>query len=430
MTVVCAVVALAMAASAQTIKAPVAKGPFRLIAVHATGSTHFPEADIVATTGLKLGTNVMPEDFRPIADKLLALGAFEEVSYEYGPAGTGIKLEFKVSDSPHLLPAGFDNFVWFTDQQLTDAVRVRVPLFHGEVPADGEMLAEVTDALQGVLAEKGIPGQVKFELQQEKLGALVKSGVFLVEGIAIKVRAVKFAGAPASETADLEKATKPLLEMPFQRATAETFTRYNFRPVLLHKGYLKAKFGEPAATLVANNPKQPVVDVTIPVEPGLQYRLGALRWTGNKAVQTFDLDKLLQVEVGRPADAVELEQDLNAVHELYVANGFLRQYTHAIATFDDSVQVVSYQLRVNEGDQYHLGSVDITGLEPRVRARVREEWKLREGDPYNPNYVKEFLHNARTVLAQGAITQVEPTIDEKTKTVDVTLVFTFQKRAK
>ncbi len=406
------------------------QGPWRLVGVRATGSERFPEADIIATTGLKIGDNVVPEQFKAAADRLAALGAFEEVAFDYGPAGTGVTVEFKLADTPQFLATKFDNFVWFSDQELMDAVRKSVPLFHGEVPPEGEMTAAVTDALQALLVERRLPGHVRFQLEEEKPGAPIHSGVFIVDGVNLKIAEVDFPGAQPEDLPLLQKAAKPLLDIPYQRSTARSFAEFNLPPVYRQRGYLKAQFAEPTARLLPGDAASPAVAVSIPVTPGLQYRLGALRWSGNGAIQTADLDKLLHLRVAAPADALQLGRDLDSVHTAYAARGYLRQDTRAIPTWNDSVQVVSYELRVNEGDQYKFAGVEITGLERRVRDRVREVWSLREGEPYDPGYIKTFLHAAVRLLPPGAITRVQQDINDKQKTVDVTVHFDFQKPTK
>jgi outer membrane protein insertion porin family len=405
---------------------PAMAGKFRIAGIHAKGSTHFPEADIVAATGLKIGESIAPERLKTVADTLATTGAFEQVSYKFGPAGTGMAVQFLLTDAPELIPADFDNFVWFTRQQLMDAVRARVPLFHGEVPSQGEMTSQITEALQGLLASRGIPGQVGFHMREAQTGPSGSGGAFSVEGVEIQIRSVTFPGADPADLPALEAASKGLLKIPWQRSVIANYTEQKLRPVYLAKGYLKVSFGEPTATLVSENPAEPTVSLSIPITPGLQYRLGAIRWTGNKLFPSLDLQKEIKLKVGDPANLVELQRDLDAVHNLYAAKGYLRQTTSEIQSLDDSVHVVSYELRVAEGDQYRFASLELTGVEPKVRDLVREQWTLREGEPYDPGYIKTFLDAAIPLMRKGAVTQVQQDINDQERTVAVGIQFEFQ----
>jgi outer membrane protein insertion porin family len=405
-------------------------GSFRLVSVHATGSRHFSEAEIIAATGLKTGESITPEQLRPIADALAAGGAFEEVSYKFGPARNGISVQFMVKDAPEFVQTTFDNFVWFTDQQLRDAVRARVPLFHGEVPSDGEMTNQVVEALQSLLASRGIPGQVRFQLAQQNLGAPIEIGAFSIEGVSIRIRDLTFPGADATQVPALEAAGRRLLELPYQRATTTGYIELNLRPVYLEHGYLKAQFGQPAVTLVVDSPSEPVVSLAIPVTAGPQYRLGAVLWSGNKAIASKELDRLVKTKPGEPANLVQMHRDLEAVHALYVKSGYLRQTAREIPRFDESIQMATFEVQVSEEGQYKFASLSLTGLEPQVRDLVREEWKMREGEPYDPGYIKTFLSAALPLMKKGAVTKVEQDINDADNTVEVSVHFDFQEPIK
>jgi outer membrane protein assembly factor BamA len=416
--------------SAQKRPAGNATGAWPVVGARAVGSHRFAEKDILAAAGVTIGAMASPDELKQGADNLVASGAFEQVSYRYSPVPGGIKVEFNVADAAHFVHTSFDNFVWFTDEQLMAAIHAQVPLFAGELPAEGDMAAQVTDALQGLLHERGMAGEVRFLLHEEPRDAPARGGYFFADGADIRVRNVSFPGAAPAEVPALEAAANPLLKMVYRRSTAEVFATENLRPVFLRRGFLKVTIGRLAATLVSSEPPVSVISLEIPVTPGPQYRLGALRWTGNKAIQSVELDKLLRVRVGMPADLVALNADLEKVSEAYKARGYLRQTTREAATYDDSVQVVSYELQVNEGDQYKFNELDIEGLDARLRDRVRELWTLREGEPYDPNYIRVFLRSAGSLLGPGMVTRMQQDINDQSKQVDVTVHFELQQPMK
>jgi outer membrane protein assembly factor BamA len=398
--------------------------------IRVIGSRHFAEPDIVATTGLKIGESVTPERLRTVADALSATGAFEQVRYDFGPEKAGMTVRFTVSDASEILPVEFENFVWFSKQQLIDAVHERVPLFRGKVPSQGEMTTRITDTLRGLLTARGIPGEVTFCAQGDPSESGTGGAVFRVQGVDIRIRDVSFPGAAPTEVTALQAACKHLLQTPYEESALAGYADTKLRPVYTQSGYLKVAFGHPAVTVVSTNPAEPLVSLAIPVSPGLQYRLGAIRWSGNKVFQSLDLQQQIQLKVGDPVNLVELQRGIEAVHNLYAARGYLRQNTEEIPALDDSVKVASYELRISEGDLYRFASIEITGLEPDVRDIVREEWKLREGEPYDPGHIRAFLDAALPLMKKGAVTQVQQDINDTNKTVEVGIHFDFQEPIK
>jgi outer membrane protein assembly factor BamA len=267
---------------------------------------------------------------------------------------------------------------------------------------------------------------------------------YFVEGVAVEVRDVSFPGVTPEQAAKLTVAGQRLLKMPFQHSTADDFAAYNFRPILQRMGYLKPTFGKLSVKLVSEDAKKPAVAVSIPVNPGMQYRLGALRWSGNTAFPATELQTFLRARVGAPMDLPGMLEDLAKVNTAYTSHGYLRQSTEEIPSYDDSVQMVSYELRVREGDQYKFEDVTFTGVERAVQDKLRELWTMREGEPYNPGYwelwtMREgepynpgyfmtFRQSAVRLLGPGMITKADLQIDDRHKTVALTIAVSFQKR--
>jgi outer membrane protein assembly factor BamA len=92
--------------------------------------------------------------------------------------------------------------------------------------------------------------------------------------------------------------------------------------------------------------------------------------------------------------------------------------------------MASFDVQVSEEGQYKFASLSLTGLEPQVRDLVREEWKMREGEPYDPGYIKTFLSAALPLMKKGAVTKVEQDINDADKTVEVSVHFDFQEPIK
>jgi hypothetical protein len=67
-------------------------------------------------------------DFKEAIQLLGNSGLFRDLSYTYSASAAGVKLELQLADTDpsKLVPARFENFVWFTDDQLLTAVQRRV----------------------------------------------------------------------------------------------------------------------------------------------------------------------------------------------------------------------------------------------------------------------------------------------------------------
>ena len=80
---------------------------FPLRAVNIAGNEHFSTEDIIAVTGLTIGSRVRPSDFQRAMEKLHNSGSFETLEFRYGAQGDGYQVTFKVQEAPRTLCGDF-----------------------------------------------------------------------------------------------------------------------------------------------------------------------------------------------------------------------------------------------------------------------------------------------------------------------------------
>ncbi|MGO9169687.1 MAG: POTRA domain-containing protein [Candidatus Sulfotelmatobacter sp.] len=415
-------------ASARSIPAADSK----LIEIKVTGSKRFTQDELVAACGLPLGATVDDETFRKAARQLGETGAFSAISYTFTYSSAGTKLAFQVTDADKFVPAHFYDFVWFQDQELLQKVHERAPLFNGELPTTGRLPDQVSDILQALLVENGIPGHVDY--LRTGTGGKVEAIDYGISNVTIRIHRVEFTGAGAGELPLLEAAAEKLASRDYSRALLTSFTDHVLLPIYHERGYLKASCAPSQPKVVklaaseAGDDKSQVtfVDVALPVTPGLHYKLAGWNWSGNKEIPSDALQPLLHAQTGQPANTVQLEDDLLAVQQLYGSRGLVTATIKVNAVFDDAAATVIYHLAATEGPVYRMGELEFRGIDNNLTARLRTAWKLRQGDVYDSTYLKQFLPQARKLLPPTIDWEVTPHVTAITrdKTVDVDLQYT------
>jgi len=397
---------------------------FKLVSVKATGTKRYKSEEIVAASGLQLGQTVSEDDFKKAARLLGETGAFGDVLYSFQYSADGTKLELQVQDAEKFVPASFDNLVWFSDQELFDQLHAQVPLFQGQLPVAGDLADQVSNALQGLLIARNVQGRVDYLRAAHEDGP-VEAIVFSVTGPQIHIRNIAFAGAGESELPLLESAARKLQGADFLRSILRTQEDKSFLPIYQQRGYLKATFGDAQAKVVQDSPQETTVDVTFPVDPGRQYKLTAIEIGGYKSLSAEALRALIQAQLGQPANAVQLDTNIETMKKLYGTRGYMAVSIRADPEMDDANSTVKYLLQIQEGDVYSMGDLEIRGLDSRTTARLQNDWKLRGGDPYDSGYSKRFLDEAdkeNSLMADWNVS-VRESLNREEKTVDVTLRF-------
>jgi outer membrane protein assembly factor BamA len=431
------VLAVMASAAAQKQTAPHTPlvGTDRLISLKVTGTKRYTDKEILAACGLQIGQSAADGDFKEAVQRIGSSGFFSDVSYSYSSSGTGVRLELRLADvdNAKLVPAEFENFVWFTDAELQSELRARVPLFKQLLPLTGSLSDQVTEALQSILSEKHFPGHVDVTPHQDVPGGLLSSFVYRVEELTIRIHAIEFPGASAEHAALLETAARRLVGAEYGRTALIETAKYDLLPVYQQRGYLKAAFGIPEARVIAQPAAEPdassladiQVDAIIPVTPGKVYVSSGVDWKGTSAIHTDEVASLLHLTPGQPADAVRLARDVEDVTKLYRSRGYMTVKVKTDAQFDDVKSAVHYDIDIVEGDQYKMGELDILGLDSQAQARLQAAWTLAAGQPYNADYPKKFLAETHELVPRGVqwSVNVRETPDARDKTVDVEIRF-------
>jgi outer membrane protein insertion porin family len=387
------------------------------------GASRLKPEQIITASGLKIGQFAGEEDFKRSVNKLGDTGLFTDLTYSYQYSSAGCTLEFQITENDKLLPIVFDNFVWFSDDELLGLLRTRLPLFDGVLPVGGDLADQAADALNAILTERKITGKAEY-LRAATENGPIDSYLYKVNFRAILVRNMDFPGAAPAELPALQAVAKPLEGQDYLRVKMRYQERMNFLPVYRSRGYLKATFAD-AQAKVAEDGARTLVDVSFPVTPGVQYKLTDIQWAGNAAMPVDKLQPLVHLKTSDPANAVQLDQDLEEVHKLYGTKGYLLAHVTAAPETDDVQSTVRYQLNVSEGDLYHMGDLTIDGLDPESSKKMAAQWQMKRGDPFDSSYLTRFFKIMyRDVGLKGSWNVVpRQSISQQDKTVSVTLHF-------
>src|SRR6202163_1515651 len=318
----------------------------KLTALKVTGTARYNDKEILAASGLQIGQNAADGDFREAAQRLGDSGMFNDVVYSYSSSGAGVRLEMQLADAEQskLVPAHFENFVWFTDDELRTELKLRVPLFKQLLPIAGNLPDQISEALQAILTEKQFPGRVNYLREsQDESGGPLSAIAYRVEEVSIRIRKVEFPGASPEQTALLTTAARRLTGAEYGRATLAAVAKFDLLPVYLQRGYLKAAFGpsnaravpQPSAAGDAQGPAELQVEAIVPVMPGKMYSTSSVDWKGNSAIKIGELAPLLHLSTGQPADAVRLLRDIENVGKLYRSRGYMTVQIKSDTQFDE-----------------------------------------------------------------------------------------------
>ena len=398
--------------------------------VRIEGQKHLSEAQIVAITGLVLGSDVGRADLQAGADKLVQTGLFDKVSYHF-ETRTGVVVTYHVEESPRVL-AYFDNIPWFADSELDDAIRKKIPFFDGTLPEGGGAVDQAAEAIKGLIASHGLQVTLQHEVIPNPDGD-GKIQLFKVEGPSLRIEKLEFSDASLVTSKAVQQHLEEIVGKPYSRMSIDLFLTEAIRPIYLAKGCLHPKLGPPEIRLTGK-PEQTLpeqVPVFVPIDPGPVYHWKEVHWTGNATVSEFTLSSAVGLKPGDVADGMKIEAGWDRVREEFAHHGYLDAKVDPVPAFDDSARTVSYSVAIHEGRQYRFGKMVLTGLSPTAEKKLHAAWPIPQGEIFDKTKYEDVL--TKLQLHQEQIFGELPLhyesvghwlqADANTGTVDVLLAF-------
>ncbi len=374
-------------ASAQTPDAAAAA----LREIHAEGEKLLTEAQVVAITGLIPGAQIGRNDLQAAADKLVQSGLFAKVSYNFQTRLAGVLVTYHVEESPRI-PAYFDNIPWFSDSELRDAIRTKLPFFDGTLPEAGAAVDLASDAVKELLSSHGL--QISLEhTAVANPGGEGNVQVIRIEGAALQIAKLEFGDPSLSASKAVQQHLTEILGKPYSRMTIDLFLSEAIKPIYLQQGFLRVKLGPPEVRLTGDpSQKLPAqITVYVPVVPGTIYRWKDFRWTGNSLVSEFTLNGLLGAKPGDLADGMQIEAAWDRAREEYAHRGYLDAKLDPVPAFDDQAHAVSYSVSIQEGPQYHFAKMILTGISPAAERKLLASWPFTSGQVFDKAKFEELL---------------------------------------
>jgi len=147
---------------------------------------------------------------------------------------------------------------------------------------------------------------------------------------------------------------------------------------------------------LGGNSNEERVQVTAHVNEGLRSHLRDIRFVNGTAIPDAELRAVIPMREGGLFNVSLVRSVIEALIKLYGSHGYIDFTAVPDTEIDDNLQRISLVLHLDEQKQYRVGKVEITGLDPKLEARLRAF--VRPGEIYNAGAVDDFYEQNRSAL--------------------------------
>lgn len=363
----------------------------KLAKIQFIGLKRLTADQLLKASGLVIGQPGDLDALDAAAQRLMDSGLVHKLSYRLQVKKDEATVTFQIEEG-HGGESNvvFDNFVWFTDEELTNAVRREAPAFAGTAPTAGQMTEAIIRGLEELLQERKVAGTVEY-VPAEGIDRSKLEHIFRIKNLRLPICTLHFPGARHVDEERLIKTSHDLIATDYSRSFVSNFAFANLFPLYRELGHLRAAFGRPQAVPQTTSDCKDGVDLTLPLEEGSIYVWDKAEWSGNQVLTTQELDQAIDMKSGEIANGIKFDNGIGSALRAYAHKGYLEASVRPQPDFDDAARKVTYRLDVKEGPQYHMGILTIKGFSDNLANYLRGKWELRRDDVYDQKYVEDFF---------------------------------------
>jgi outer membrane protein assembly factor BamA len=388
----------------------------------------FTQNELETVMGMHVGDSFKQDDLNAAAQRLSDSGYFDNVGGALEGMTNKINVTIDLNPSTHaeLLHAGFHNFIWLTPQEITTALRDKLPLYRGYLPEVGGQMEKADEVLMAALAANGVTASVQHETIEPSLEHPERVVEFVIVKPSIKVSNVKLAGVSESHVPYLQKSVNATAKTSYNAGLAGKSTVVSILEPLLDAGYVNATLSDVEVTPTTGSDGNITVVMASTLSADGVYHVGTISFAGAPLMSAEEFAAGAKLHAGDVASHKLLMGTIAPLDAAYRRKGYMDVIASATPTLDKAALKVDYAVTLVPGEPYHLREVMTQGLEGDAQAKSEFDRSLlmKTGDLYNPYAIIDALKkDAAPPALRPYSATFKAQADPATHVVDVLITF-------
>jgi len=422
-----------------------------IVGIEVHGNRRIPQETIKARIFTHAGDVYDQASIDRDFNSLWNTGYFDDIRIEREETPKGSILHIYVKERPTIRTIDYTGLSSVSTSDVLDRFKEAKVGISQESQFDPTKVKKAEVTIKELLSEHGRQfATVRTEIRPIPPNAVAIT--FAVkEGPKVKVGKISFVGNKHLNTRILRSAMKNLrpvgvphsifLENLFSKAYDASRLEEDterVRAEYQNRGYFKVVVDDPKTVIRDTGHKGThipylqsgsgkAIDITIPIDEGDKYRLGAITFKNYKArINPKALRAAFPIKDGDIFDRSKIAKGIDNLRTAYGTQGYINFTSIPNTTFDEEKKLVYLDVDLDEGKQFAVRRIEFVGNTTTRDKVIRRELVLEEGQLYNERLWKLSLQRLNQL---GYFEQMKPDdpditerhLDEKDGLVDLTL---------
>ncbi|MCX8069872.1 MAG: outer membrane protein assembly factor BamA, partial [Thermodesulfovibrionales bacterium] len=348
------------------------------------------------------------------------MGYFDDVRVEIEPFEGGVKVIYIVQEKPTIVKVEFQGNKNFED----DKIKEKLGLLVGAI-SDVTLIHDNGGKIKAFYEDEGYYLSNVVPVIKKINDDEVMVTYYIEEGKKVKIKELRIEGNKAISASKIKGVMKTTERGLFSFITGKGYYKKNvvfedlekIKDLYYDNGYLKVAIGEPTIKIAEDKESMIVV---IPLSEGEQYTVESVNISGNKAFTDDVIKKLIKLSPKKFFSKSTIRSDVNAINEIYYNAGYALVSVNPDITPDESTRLVKVVYKIEEGDKFRIGRIEISGNTKTEDKVIRREVRLDEGDYFSGSALKrsyERLNNLQYFEPIEIVPKPKP--EEKIVDIDI-----------
>ncbi len=409
---------------------------YEIAEINVTGIQNYDPKILVNLSGLRVGqkVNVPGEEISEAIRKYWEHGLFSDVKIKAAKIESGkVWLEIELLERPRLTEI---NYYGLKKSEI-ESVSEKVAMMKGS-QVTPYLITRSEKYITDFFVAKGFYNTEVRVVQKDDTTKInhVYLDITVDKKEKVKVKSLDFTGNTIYKDSKLNRImkktnekgkirnffrTKKFIDETYQEDLIALIDKYN------EHGYRDMVIEYDSISKNDDN----TVNIRIAIEEGRKYYLGDITWIGNSIYPGEYLDAVLRLEKGDIFNQKLLDerlfQDDDAVHNLYMNNGYLFSNIQPVEVnvYGDTIDL---EMRVYEGKQATINDIVIKGNTKTHEHVVRREVRTKPGQLFSK---AELIRTIRELSQLGHFNpeNIQPDVQPKPEDGTVDLIYNLEEKA-
>ena len=316
-------------------------------------------------------------------EKIYGLGQFKDIRVETRQGSEGLEVVFIVEEIPSI-----GDVMLYGNKEIEDGDIHEIIGFKRGEAFQAHMMTDAKEKINSLYNEKGFFFATVDVVSKISERNLMNIHVRVREGEKVGIKNLRFSGNKNFSDGDLSDQIETkaetwisfLDESGLYKKDTLKLDVFRLEGYYQDHGYIRVRVQDPKIDIDRESKE---INISIPIDEGLQYRVGKVTSKEDDIVTEDEVLKALKMKMRDVYSISKLRTGVMNIGDLYSERGYAYADVNPITKINESSRTVDVNIEVDRGRKVYVGEITVIGNTRTLDNVIRREFRLKEGELFD-----------------------------------------------